>query len=480
MHFCISIGVDVAIGLYFHLRYMVLILQGIFIVWSLLLSAGYFYIFSAMNKVAMRQRNDLIGSVYPKLILEGGTAYSENGQMQPLSTAVLKRPPLARAVQLTLGVAVLGSLLGGVQLFAMIKMLGLVKQDLSPNQNQWAWYGYQVSMRILEVTLCTLLAIVATTPLRSDVQGGGGLEQSPGSGLDDQDSCCLCCFGSKKKRRRRHKRSLCCPCLDSNPPCEFEDEIYSEICSNNQSVRQVLEGNPYGTMGGLSNGAGAGAPVQAPPGSILPLGAMNMNAHPHHNMGMPGHHGGGGNSMLAMGSSTLMPYNHKRAAAAYASQSATLLRSSQRSYPGEMLMGAQGVEHSGIPHQSSTSSRVTLDTQLYSNTRTTSRPSSMLFNDSGFVRFRMGNEEEPTLIIDNVINPGHGGGAGSSDRKKNLRASQSFDEGVLMNEAEALAKENDRTSPIYFTASDHNRSCKLIIINFLMVKIGIFSFVFSA
>ena len=56
----------------------------------------------------MRQQGDIIRSVYPKLILEGGTAYSENGQMQPLSSAVLKKPPLARAVHLTLGVAVLG------------------------------------------------------------------------------------------------------------------------------------------------------------------------------------------------------------------------------------------------------------------------------------------------------------------------------------------------------------------------------------
>ena len=50
LHFGLSIGVDVTIGLYYNLRYMVLILQGVFIVWSLLLSAGYFYIFSAMNK----------------------------------------------------------------------------------------------------------------------------------------------------------------------------------------------------------------------------------------------------------------------------------------------------------------------------------------------------------------------------------------------------------------------------------------------
>ena len=50
LHFGLSVSVDVTIGLYFNLRYMVLILQGVFIVWSLLLSAGYFYIFSALNK----------------------------------------------------------------------------------------------------------------------------------------------------------------------------------------------------------------------------------------------------------------------------------------------------------------------------------------------------------------------------------------------------------------------------------------------
>ena len=50
VHFGLTAAVDVTIGLHYNLRYMVLILQGVFIVWSLLLSAGYFYIFSAMNK----------------------------------------------------------------------------------------------------------------------------------------------------------------------------------------------------------------------------------------------------------------------------------------------------------------------------------------------------------------------------------------------------------------------------------------------
>jgi hypothetical protein len=361
------------------------------------------------------------------------------------------------------------SLLGGVQLFAMIKMLGLIKQDMSANQNQWAWYGYQVSMRILEVTLCTLLAIIATTPLRSEADllalhpnngngnVGGGLEQaSPGSTLDPEGEpgCC----GEKRHQHRRHHKSarFCCPCLfgDSNPPREFEDEIYSEICSNNHSVRQVIDGNnPYGTMGrmnGMNNGT-----------IMMPLGAMNV-------------HQTSNSGMMAMGSNTLMPYNHKRAAAAYASQSATLLRSSNQPYTGADIAAFQ-VSGGGSNHhrssavnnaaQSSTSSRATLDTQLYSNAR--SRPSSMLFNDSGFVRFRMGNEPQveiqqqlqplPASEVAKIMNLDDYGSK-KTTTAKSLRASQSFDETVLQQENvhHPMGSMGDqiRKSPIYHTASD--------------------------
>ena len=45
-------------------------------------------------------------------------------------------------------------------------------------------------------------------------------------------------------------------------------------------------------------------------------------------------------TMLAMGSNTLMPYGHKRAQAAFATQSATLLRSSNHSYNGAFQVSA--------------------------------------------------------------------------------------------------------------------------------------------
>lgn len=54
-----------------------------------------------------------------------------------------------------------------------------------------------------------------------------------------------------------HASSSCCPfsscinCCQDNPPVEFEDEIYSEICSNNHTVRHMQHPgeNPYGTLG---------------------------------------------------------------------------------------------------------------------------------------------------------------------------------------------------------------------------------------
>ena len=97
--------------------------------------------------------------------------------------------PLSRAVNLTLGVAVIGSLMGGVQLYGMIGMHGLLRSD--PSEIPTPWYGYQVALRVLEVMICYLLAVVATTPLRQDSAS------SPRSGRGPCTSCSplLCCNG---------------------------------------------------------------------------------------------------------------------------------------------------------------------------------------------------------------------------------------------------------------------------------------------
>jgi hypothetical protein len=43
---------------------------------------------------------------------------------------------------------------------------------------------FQVSMRILEVTLCTLLAVIATTPLRSEFDIGSRISAANGTLID--------------------------------------------------------------------------------------------------------------------------------------------------------------------------------------------------------------------------------------------------------------------------------------------------------
>ena len=185
LHISISLALDITVGLLSKLQYILLLGQGIFIVWSLLLSAGYFYIYSTMTKVVSRQQCDINRSMYPKLMFDqtGSGSYS---MRLPSSQS----NPLGRAVNLTLGVAVIGSLMGGVQLYGMIGMHGLLRSD--PSQIPTPWYGYQVALRVLEVMICYLLAVVATTPLRQDSA------TSPRSGRPGVCSSCsplLCCNG---------------------------------------------------------------------------------------------------------------------------------------------------------------------------------------------------------------------------------------------------------------------------------------------
>ncbi|TRY80477.1 hypothetical protein TCAL_02976 [Tigriopus californicus] len=417
VHFLITIALDVTIGFFVQVRYSILIAQGFFIVWSLLLSAGYFYIFSPMKKIALRPGgSDMMrANVYPKLMMEGG--YSNGGvepRMEPQYLPQAASPPLARAIHLTLGVAIISSLMGGVQLFGMIKMLGLQKVDMSPRQNEWAWFGYQVAMRILEVTICTLLAVITTTPLRSE---------PPNSSPSPPSKFLLCCRGH-------------------NPPREFEDEIYSEICTNNQSVRHMMNGgggpqgpgimmdNPYGTLGPngrLSLGRMAGYPEGD--GTLLPMENL-MNSNLALTSLPPGH---SPQSTLGLMGPIM---NQKRATSSSSNSNPTSTLRTSGNY--------QDIARGSGLHQSNSgaSSRATVDTALYSNLKNPSRPSSMLFNDSGFVRFRMG--DDPNLPQDDVLRQSTSNlveainlresrpASRNVDTRDKLRASQSFDDSVLL------------------------------------------------
>ena len=79
-------------------------------------------------------------------------------------------------------------------------------------------------------------------------------------------------------------------------------------------------------------------------------------------------------------------------------------------------------------------SALTQDTALYTNLRTNSRPSSMLFNDAGFVRFRIGNDQSELrqsceeLVQAEAHNPASSEKTGPEQA---VKGSRSFDNSVL-------------------------------------------------
>ena len=357
LHVSISLALDITVGLMSKLQYILLLGQGIFIVWSLLLSAGYFYIYSTMKKVVSRQQCDLNRSMYPKLMFDqtGSGSYS---MRLPSSQS----NPLARAVNLTLGVAVIGSLMGGVQLYGMIGMHGLLRSD--PSEIPTPWYGYQVALRVLEVMICYLLAVVATTPLRHDAG------PSPRSSRGPCTSCSplLCCNGE----------GSCIRCeAEDTQRSQLEEEIYTEICANN---------------------------VETYNQAMLPLQTSANN------------------SSLALSTSGTQ-------------LTSTLARKMQ-----PVTVRNSG----GCGSHISGESNVTQDTALYSNLRTNSRPSSMLFNDAGFVRFRIANDQsEQRQSLEDLVQDETADMAGAENP---MKGSRSFDNSVL--DKKQLSGESFRQSPL--------------------------------
>ena len=307
----------------------------------------------------------------------------------------------------------------------------------------------QLSMRVLELALCTLLAVIVTTPLRSDHPQGQVGARNEKRRLKDNCSTPLSFqYGIHGNHplmppRRRNALSLtsCLNCCKDSPPMiEFEDEIYSEICANNHTNRQMQSdpSDPYtGTLAGIGVGGGG----------LIPMGTLSA---PHHYQHYHHHHHAGGpppssttsHQNLLLYSSNMMhaaqggSIHHARssgaaAAVEYASSPSSTLRAA---------CGGDGGDRGASTLNAATESAIYSNVANGSGGGGSSRPSSMLYNEAGFVRFRMGGD--PGRMVDEVLRQStddvtkEGGGPvvveHSFSRRgmglEGLRASQSFDE----------------------------------------------------
>ena len=254
-------------------------------------------------------------------------------------------------------------------------------------------------------------------------------------------------------------------CKDSPPMIEFEDEIYSEICGGNSHTMRQMQAmqqqhgavaidpaNPYGTLAGVHPG-----------GVLIPMGTLSAAAH---------HYGHHGPPSSTTSNQNLLLFNPNMMNSAAAHGGHHLVRGSDSaSNPNSTLLRAVGAGGGGRA-----SSRATMESALYSNVAGApvaegeSRPSSMLYNEAGFVRFRMGGDpgrmvdevlrqstddlvraeqeaaRQPPAAAAAVVEPPHsrrGGGMGL----EGLRASQSFDESVLLMDGRSSGVQSDRLSP---------------------------------
>ena len=381
IHIGISLALDITVGLMDKLKYILLLGQGIFIVWSLLLSAGYFYIFSTMKKIVSRAQCDINRSMYPKLMFDQNGSGSYAMRLPPPNSN-----PLARAVNLTLGVAIIGSMMGGIQLYGMIGMHGLLRTD--PKDIPDPWYGYQVALRVFEVMICYLLAVVATTPIRSD-NGPGG---AGGQGACSSCSPLLCCNGD----------TLCDKCETSS---RLEEDIYTEICAAN-------------------------------PGQVRILSTVDSYGQP----------------MIPLATTSTQSTNNSSIALSTSGQQLT-----------STLMRKQVAGADADP------------AAMYTNLRPQSRPSSMLFNESGFVRFRLGND--PSLCqaemlrqsCSDLVEAGAGDNINLEDAdniqrsESAMKGSRSFDNAVLDKKSDnyrSSPQERPQSNMSYVRDASDNRGVK--------------------
>ena len=146
-------------------------------------------------------------------------------------------------------------------------------------------------------------------------------------------------------------------------------------------------------------------------------------------------------------------------------------------------------------HVSGESSLATQDTALYTNLRQAaqdrpgSRPSSMLFNDAGFVRFRIGNDQALAQAENGrqscqdlaMIEAGsETAGPSAADNTENtMRGSRSFDNAVL--DKKQLSGDSFRMSPLerpqsnmsYVKEISDSRAIKKLIQSFKEIRLRI-------
>ncbi|KYN36267.1 hypothetical protein ALC56_09227 [Trachymyrmex septentrionalis] len=185
---CVSLHVSAhMLGYQDEARILPLICQCIYIIVCITLGLCYMYVYRVVRSQIHMASNKAAGA---------------NHMMGADPTTVA----LSTAITTTIATALLFILMGLVQLY------GVFGVQERPQQFPWLWWGWQFSVRLLELSVCGLLAWVAS------------LSQYP---LREK----------QMQQHSAHSGFALFPCGSSTSTENMDDVLYPAICSTNQAIQ---------------------------------------------------------------------------------------------------------------------------------------------------------------------------------------------------------------------------------------------------
>lgn len=138
-----SVGVDLYADLTPYSASLALLSQCLYVLLCVVLGVAYIVFYKYANRSSLRKQN----SVY-------GTAFTD-----PL------RPSLAHAIRVMLATSLLSLLMAAIQLIGMFCIYDPFNKD---QPHPWLWWAFQLSVRVIEVSICFLIFWAAVQPLRGE------------------------------------------------------------------------------------------------------------------------------------------------------------------------------------------------------------------------------------------------------------------------------------------------------------------------
>lgn len=180
---CFYMAFCIIVLFYSEAHILSLVSKCIYILLCVILGVTYVCLYRSMTNASLRKQGTIFGASFHE-----------------------HRPTLAHSVRVTLATSMLSLLMASVQLYGMVGVYEMLGKD---QPNPWLWWGYQFSVRVIEISTCFLIFWASIQPLRytseKEAQNQSGLTLFP-------------CRGTVSR---------------SDPP---SDDIYPAICSANQAV----------------------------------------------------------------------------------------------------------------------------------------------------------------------------------------------------------------------------------------------------